>query len=355
MKLVLFASALLTACTVATEPDLIEPPEGPYAGNTAQLALCASGDGVLQAAWSVDNRHGAVSALSVGPTGSAALAGADGTIKLWDINSGELGWNSDEVEDPGAAYGSEMSTEGPLTALAFDDTGEFIAGGDALGNVMVWSAGTGFSAAGWAAGEAPITSVAQGFDGQLIAAATSAFGGELRAWTLNGAPAGDPLETQLWFVNALRLEENDFVVAGDIYGEPAVELRSAAFTTATMGVATARGLSGTARDVANLGDGRVLLGGAGFLVVLDVYADQADQTVVSAEGFDTYVSVVALDDDHFAAATEDGRVQVGTLSDLAVQAELASSPMTALKAVSGGWQLAATGEDGVLRLIGCGG
>ncbi len=356
MKTVLIASLLLSACTVAPgtgadEPP-VEPPDAPPAG-TSQLALCAAGEGDLRGVWSVDNGHGAVSALTVAPSGTAALAGADGTVKTWDINSGELDWNSAEVVDPGAAYGAEIASAGPLTALRFDGTGQYMAGGDAFGSVLVWSADTGFAAGGWTAGEEPITAVAQGFEGQLIASATSAYGGELRTWNLVGTPEVEPLATGLWFVNALRLDDNDFVVAGDIYGEPAVELRSAAFPSAVIGAATARGVSGSAHDVANLGEGRFLLAGSGFLVVLDTNAVDGDQIVALAESEHDYVSIVALDDTHFAAATAGGRVQLGTTADLEILSELESAPMSAMEAVPGGWQLAASGDDGVLRLIGC--
>jgi hypothetical protein len=358
MRATLIASLFLTACAVPTDPGVDEPDgydPDPVPTETTQLAVCAAGDGVLEAGWSVDNGHGAVSALTMSASGSAALAGADGTIKLWDISSGELDWSSDRVSDPAAVYGSEMPTDGPLNALSFDDTGTYIAGGDDAGMVAQFTAETGLAHAAWEVGTEPVTAVAQGFEGQQLASATTAFGGELRTWYQASGPEGDVHQTDLWFVNALRFDGEEFAVAGDVYGEPAVELRSSSFPTVVQGLAVASGMTGTANDVANLGEGRFLLGGAGFLVVLDVYADQNERPVVSAEMSGSIVAVAALDADHFAAATEDGQVLVGTLSDLAVQATLDSQPMTTLKAVPGGWQLAASGDDGVLRLIGCNG
>ena len=67
----------------------------------------------------------------------------------------------------------------------------------------------------------------------------------------------------------------------------------------------------------------------------------------------TFVSVLALDEEHFAAATEQGDILLGTIDDLTVRASVESAAISSLALVPGGWQLASSGEDGTLRLHGC--
>lgn len=343
----------LAACT--TTPAVDDDPAPPAGGETLQLAACAAGEGELVADWSVDNGHGAVSSLAMDPDGAVALAGADGTVKLWDITSGELDWSTDEVVDPGAAYGSELGGERlPLTALTFENSGVLLTGGDEQGVVSVWDPAAGFEIAAWTLGEQPITAVAHAFDGQLLAAADSSFGGNLKAWNLGGAPDELPLETALWFVNDLSLDEQNLVVAGDIYGIPAVEIRSAAFPTAVLGLAELRALNGTVSSAALRQDGTVLVAGTGFLALLDpAEVDPLEQALVVLDSGENWISVTLLDDEHFAAATEGGRIAVGTIADLSIRGSLDGPALSGFEAVPGDWQLASAGEDGILRLLGC--
>jgi hypothetical protein len=220
--------------------------------------------------------------------------------------------------------------------------------------VTVFSSSEGVDLAGWAIGEAPVTAVAHGFDGELLAAATAAYGGDLRVWSLGGSPGEDALSTSMWFINALEIDNDreEVIAAGDIYGVPSVEVRSAAFPGAVLGVVEVWDIGGTFTSVASLGDGRVLAGGLGGLAVVEPGADDAVHAVNLADGRG-FISVVALDSEHFVAATTDGAVVVGTIDDLTIRTELAAPATSVLVAVPGGLQFATAGDDGMLRLFSC--
>ena len=330
------------------------PEVTPQGTEVLPLAACAAGTGELVAGWSVDNGHGAVSAVAASQTGSVALAGADGTVKLWHIDSGELDWTASDPATGG--YGSEFGDSGAFAALSFDSSGEVIAAGDETGAAHLFSTADGSSLGSWSIGTDPVAAVAQGYGGQIAAAATTAYGGDLRVWSVTGAPE-NALETALWFIYDLAIDDTreEVVVLGDIYGIPSVELRSAAFPGAVLGVAEVHELNGTFVSGAPLGDGRVLAAGGGGLALLDPSAESLEDRVLAvtevSEG--ALVSVVALDEEHFAAATEDGTILLGTIDDLTVRASIESAGISALALVPGGWQLASAGEDGVLRLHGC--
>ena len=91
LSLILFASASLASGCQPSEAPLSPPANDvpPVTTTALPLTACAAGEGTLVPGWSVDNGHGAVSALAVSNSGTAALAGADGTIKLWDIEESE--------------------------------------------------------------------------------------------------------------------------------------------------------------------------------------------------------------------------------------------------------------------------
>jgi WD40 repeat protein len=329
-----------------------DPP--PTTAEPLALTACAAGEGQLVAGWSVDNGHGAISSLAVSPSGTVALAGADGTVKLWHIESGELNWSSSASS--GAAYGSEFGQGGPMAALSFDASGELIAAGDEAGSAHIFSAADGSNLGSWPIGSAAVAAVAQGYDGQIAAAATTAYGGDLQIWSISGAPDG-PLETELWFIYDLSIDADreEVIVAGDIYGIPTIEVRSAAFTGAVLGLVEVHELNGTFVSATSLGDGRVLAAGGGGLALLNPAADTTEDEIIAVTPVPnvSFVSVVALDESHFAAATGEGTILLGTIDDLTIRASIESSEISALALVPGGWQLASAGEDGVLRLHGC--
>ena len=355
LSLTLIACAsLASGCQLPEEP--LAPPSNnlpPVTTEALPLTACAAGAGTLVPGWSVDNGHGAVSALAVSSSGTAALAGADGTIKLWHIESEELDWTS--LASPDVAYGSEFGQAGTTASLSFDATGELIAAGDEDGSIHLFSAADGMTMGSWSIGEAPVASSAFAYDGQLAAAATTEYGGDLHVWSTSGAPEG-PLETGLWFIYDIAIDDTreEIVLAGDFYGIPSIEVRSAAFPGAILGGTLVHDLSGAFVSAVPAGQGRVLAVGGGGMALLQPEANLDEGILAVTEMPDvTFVSVLALDEEHFAAATEQGEILLGTIDDLTVRASMESSAIASLALVPGGWQLASSGEDGVLRLHGC--
>ena len=351
----LTSAALLAGCPTPDDSIVsIQPPPGTVPIEPLPLAACAAGEGQLVPGWSVDNGHGAVSSLAMSPDGTAALAGADGTVKLWHIETGELNWSS--TTSSGAGYGSEFGQGGPMASLSFDINGERIAAGDETGSAHIFSAADGSNLGSWSIGSAEVASVAQGYNGHIAVAATTAFGGDLHLWSITGSLDG-PLETELWFVYDLSFDdrEEQVLAAGDIYGIPTIEIRSAAFPGAVLGLVSVPELNGTFVSATFLEDGRVLAAGGGGLALMAPSAETVEeQTVAVTEVPDVaFVSVIALDEEHFAAATEEGVILLGTIDDLTVRATIESASISAMGMVPGGWQLASAGEDGVLRLHGC--
>src|SRR5262245_1749789 len=114
--------ATLTACGGASsQPEVARRP-APIA--TSALAACTDAGRPLSEVFSVSNHHGAVAALAM-RDGTAALAGADGSIKTWDISSQALVGELGTTQSP---YGGEITTPTPFTALALDDAGAVLAG-----------------------------------------------------------------------------------------------------------------------------------------------------------------------------------------------------------------------------------
>ena len=348
------SAALASGCQHPQEP-VAPPPNGgpPVATEALPLTACAAGEGSVVPGWSVDNGHGAVSALAVSSSGTAALAGADGTIKLWHIESEELDWTS--LASPDVAYGSEFDEVGTAASLAFDATGELIAAGDEDGSVHLFSAADGGSIGSWSIGDAPVASSAFAYDGQLALAATTEHWGELHVWSTSGAPQ-EPLETDLWFIYDIAVDDSreEILLAGDFYGAPSIEVRSAAFPGAVLGATRVSELNGGFVSAVPAGQGRVLAVGGGGMALLQPEADFDEGILAVRETPDvTFVSVLALDEEHFAAATEQGDIPLGTIDDLTVRASVESAAISSLALVPGGWQLASSGEDGTLRLHGC--
>ena len=353
--LILVASASLTAgCQPPQEP--VGPSSNgvpPLATEALPLTACAAGEGMVVPGWSVDNGHGAVSALAVSSSGTAALAGADGTIKLWHIESEELDWTS--LASPEVAYGSEFDQAGTAASLSFDATGELITAGDEDGLVHLFSAADGMNIGSWSIGDAPVASSAFAYEGQLAVAATTEYGGGLHVWSTSGAPE-EPLETGLWFIYDIAVDDTreEILIAGDFYGIPSIEVRSAAFPGAVLRGTRVNELSGGFVSAVPVGQGRVLAVGGGGMALLQPEADSEEGILAVREMPDvTFVSVLALDEEHFAAATEQGDILLGTIDDLTVRASMESSSISSLALVPGGWQLASSGEDGALRLHGC--
>lgn len=201
-----------------TAPPLLDP-------ELTDLEACVSGDGAFAQTWSVANGHGDISAMALSSDGTVAVAGADGSIKLWELESGTNSWSADPEASVGAGYGSEFADGAIVTALTASDDGSALAAGDEAGVVRLWDSASGTTLAAAPAGEAPIVAVALTDDEERVVIADASYGGALRFWEPATA-AVTSIATGLWGVTDVALVPGTSraLVVGDWYGVPTVEL-----------------------------------------------------------------------------------------------------------------------------------
>jgi tetratricopeptide (TPR) repeat protein len=88
-------------------------------------------DGIWQEACSLTGHSGKIHAIAFSPDGQyCASASEDGTVKIWQISSGE-------------ALRTLLGHAGAVHAVAFSPDGLFLASGGADGTIQIWSVATG--------------------------------------------------------------------------------------------------------------------------------------------------------------------------------------------------------------------
>lgn len=267
---------LLTACASVHEP--IEPdPEDPYLvpigpiegtlpAQHTPLEACLLGGGALVEVASVNNddvtEHGDLMTLAVDTDGRLAVAGADGTIKLWTIEEGFLG----QINTGAIAYGVELAGT-PSTELSFLD-GRIVAG-DVRGLVTSWSLDGDMLILGGVEPDFSIRAVAIDPVNGFLAHADERETGHIMVRALDGSTVVGPLESELHVVHDLAyLRDGSLVVGGRAWGDrAAVELRDAQDPTLVRASYDTR-ITGDVAEVAACGD-TIAIAGPTLVGVLD--------------------------------------------------------------------------------------
>jgi WD40 repeat protein len=361
---------LVVALALALAGACAAGPDDPVVGEQA-IGVCLDEGRSPTAGWSVDNGHGAVHALAVSEAGRVALAGEDGSIKLWNLatgdREGEIGGGL------GAGYGSELDAGAVVRALAFaGEDGGFVAG-DEAGGVRLHGADGAVLAAHALAEE--ITAIAASPDGRMVAVASAGWAGELALWLPEDGEAASLADRSfLWGVSALAWSADGavLVVAGHWYGVPAVEWWEVASLAGPRGwwvgdpAELAGGVAaievdGTGARAVFVGAGSELVGsgGDGFWGVLDlgVERDSGDEPLLgfTATPGRALVDVALTADGGYAiTAGSDGSLAAAPLDGGAARPIASAAPVAHLALSAAGDVLITSGADGVLRLWGCG-
>ena len=342
----------LAACTGTTPagPDGTTPPPTDSAALT--LETCATTGGQLAHTWSVDNGHGDVSAMALSVRGTVAVAGADGSIKLWNLESGANDWSADPTAAGGAGYGSEFSDGAIVTALAFGQDGLALASADAQGGLGLWDTETGVASAALPGAGAAARAIALVADEMVLVAGDGAD--LVQLWEPGGAVV--PVRTGLWGVNDVAAipGTQQAVLAGHWYGEPSLEI-----------------VDLSAPDAAPRA---VILSGFGALEAVDVSPDGA-LAVAVADGVSIVFDLAQLEeaDAHAVVVTDEGRgadvawlpdadgfatASVGGLltlrdADGRDTTMLEVAAVAAMAVDAAGEQLVLVSASGDIQLIGC--
>ena len=108
-----------------------------------------------------------VAAVAFSPGGRLASAGNDGTVRLWD-------------PDTGAELAALTGHDGPVSAVAFSPDGHRLASAGDDGTVRLWDPDTGAELAALTGHDGPVTAVAFSADGHRLASAGN--DGTVRLW-----------------------------------------------------------------------------------------------------------------------------------------------------------------------------
>lgn len=206
--------------------------QGLFQPKTASIAERASFSGNAGPIWSV--------ALS--PDGNtAAMAIDDGTVKLWDIPSGQVRATLD-------------GKGGPVWAVAFTPDGKFLATGSTDKKVRIWNMGNEEECAGFSH-DAPVRAIAFSKDGTKLAAGFR--DGVVRIWDFPGGTAPVTTEAHAGEVVSVAFSPDGKTVAS-ASGDRTAKLWDAATGKERI---TLRGHHGAVLAIAFSPDGRTVATG----------------------------------------------------------------------------------------------
>lgn len=223
----------------------------------------------------VDNNlivdHGTPTAFSVTGPGDVLIASTDGSIKQWDLaNGSRVDLVPGPNGEPVSPYGEVSGVGGPtVSALAATADGGFVVAGDQTGGLRHFDQSTGRVTDG-SVGSSSVSAIALSADGAQVAAAVGAA--QVRVWTPGAGTLSEPLPTLLWAVSALAyLPDGRLLLAGHIYGDPAIEIRSAADPMVNDVRWTVRDSIGAVEAIAVSANGAALVGaGPSFVLTMQI-------------------------------------------------------------------------------------
>jgi hypothetical protein len=202
---------------VGAVPDA-GPPDAPAPGTL--LATCFAGGGDLVEVATVNNNdsadHGALLGLAVTDDGLLAVAGADGTLKLWTLSAELVGTFDGSI----LTYGPEIPSA-PITDLAVDGADVIV--GDVRGLVLRMSQADGLFPVGGTTPEIAIRAVAWDDARSRLAHAQS---GDVLPLTLRSDTETLELATEIDVHDVLFEADGSLLVAGSRDGFAVIERRS---------------------------------------------------------------------------------------------------------------------------------
>lgn len=353
-------SLLLTACGTDDGPNPDDPDGG---GAVIESALddCLGEGGTLGEISDIDNNvvvaHGDIRSLALSSGGQIAVGSTDGAIKLWSI----LDPDDPLTTSNGVGYDAAFGEGTPVfEALGYAPDGAWIVGGNEVGEVSAWSATSGENLGSVQPSELPITSVAVDPSGERVAFSDTSFAGGVRVWNRSSGELSEPLQTELWAVNAVAFVPSTgaLVLAGDWYGVPMVELRDAANPTLVVGswMTEISEFTGTILDVAITADeSRVVFAGLSFVGDVELASIGTEEASGRMEIGDHLASSLALTpaESYAITAGADGAVRVWDASSLATGVELPIAGLVGVRTDANTGQIVTAHADGHIRLIGC--
>lgn len=308
------------------------------------------------------------------PQDRLVTAGADGLVRLWQVEPGTGRWSASPIGNKSGTAGVfQAGDKVVLTSVA--GAGDYLAAGDDTGSVRLWAAGSGKLLATVTAHNGPVNSLA------LVSSPEITRGGRL-------ITAGQDDMVKVWAISAEGAinDQPQLTLRGHSGDISAVAL-SPASTTADLlatashdGIARLWDLRESGREVITLtghigwlndlafnaqGNRLATAGEDGTVSVWDVASGRELLRLASAEGLNGPVKSVAFgpatsaEDERLAALTGDGTVlawslQPGQNGDLSVQPLFRLAPSVGgqpshLAFDPSGRALITAGDDGVVR------
>ncbi len=275
-------------------------PELLVCGAEARLTGLGQGHALLRWRTSLESpalvrtlsRHGGgVRALALTGDGRVVSGSYDGTVKVWDLNSGQ-------EQRTLSGHG------GVVWALAMTGDGRVVSG-SYEGTVKLWDLNSAHKERTLSGHGGVVYALAMTGDGRVV---SGSYDGTVKVWDLNSAHKERTLSGHGGWVNALAMTRDGRVVSGADDGTVKVWDLASGQEQRTLS-----GHGGAVNALAMTGDGRVVSGSSdGTVKVWDLASGQ-EQRALSGHG--GWVNALAMTGDgRVVSGSEDGTVKVWDLN-----------------------------------------